>query len=87
MVEPEMLLEILCTLHTRYQYTHISMFSMHTQWKRDFRALIFCRTPQEITLLSTNSTSRPLDTNDVARENSAVIAAVTGSKGETINHK
>jgi len=44
MVEPEMLLEILCTLHTRYQYTYISMFSMHTQWKRDFRALIFCHT-------------------------------------------
>lgn len=59
------------------------MFSMHTRRKRGFRVLIFCCAPQEITLLSTNFTSRPLDSNDVARENSAVIVAVTGSKGET----
>lgn len=75
---------IIWNSHTRALHIHralsiymydISTLSIDAGRKGGFRAHIFCRAPQEITLLSTNS-ARPLDLNDVARENSAVTVSV-----------
>lgn len=58
---------------------YINVLYMNTRWRGGFRVFIFYCAPQEITILSTNF-SRPLDSNNVVRENSAVIVTAVKSR-------